>query len=105
MHGIAHGLGILDLDLDLYLEGLLFHRAAERNQFGEDGLFALHEEGIDSERAREAASRSSSFSCEREQLMIAHEPLSIDHHVAHVGGLGRIHNLRIDVVRRTTEGG
>ena len=101
---IAHRLCIFDLDLDLHFEGLLFHGSAERNQLGEDGLLTFHQEGIDP--AGEGGRLAQEFLLlEREKLVIAHQPLSVDHHVAHVGGFGRIDNLRIDVVGRTAESG
>ncbi len=46
LHFLDQSVWFRYLDLDLHLERLLFHRAAERDQFRKHGLFTLDQEGI-----------------------------------------------------------
>ncbi len=89
-------------DLDLHLERFLFHRAAQRDQFRKHRLFAFGQEGVD--LCGEFACLSEQFLfVQRQQLMVAHQPYAIDHHVGHISGFGCKNQLCVGILRVASE--
>ncbi len=97
-------------DLDLHLERLLLHRAAQRDQLGQHRLFACDQESIDLFRQFTRLLEEFRF-IQRKQFMVAHQPLPIDHHIRYISGFGSKDQLGVGIqripfeARRVVQGG
>ena len=98
LHGCKDRRGSLHADFRLHFEGFAFGGAADGDQLGEHRLLACDQEGVDALGVFLRPGLRRALSSRVSQLLLAHQPLAVDHHIGDIAGFGGIHQLGVDPV-------